>query len=567
MGIFSDRCEKCGNKVKKQARFCNICGTGAPGGWRKCHHCGKWVGVESEFCHSCKSALFPKERDLVQNGVIRREPGVFLQRINMESVKRLLDNELIIEQGTNAIFMEDGKVIKVLEPGVHKIQEGFLARIFTGETAKTFFMVDSGDVALPFNMLGLYTKEEMKLNFYTETIFRFNSENAIGLIENVLKDKRQLSHDEPSDEPKPGSSEVRYDTLWKCMEYEVGNAARSMCLETSIDNLVKDPDIRLDFENKLASTMTRAADRYGLSLVRCASVSFFGKAYDELRDRNGEIETATRRALLEKRARSVVADDKLDSFRSEKELEIQLDQLAYEYDVGKEQMDAEFKIILVQLQHELDLKEQKQDQELKKDASTFRRDEMSEELDHELALDEKIGDFKRAEDSKDFERTRTRDMATHEDKLKKAADGLALRSERSERDALAEQRKLEVRAGKAMDELATVLSPEEFSQYKSAVAIGNELEIKKLMANMTPEQMLAMQAAGNPELASAVANIAKSKADAQGDKVRAELANEKVDLMGENADRMERILDKSLEANAKVLEAKTGDKQTFINQT
>jgi len=570
MGIFSDICEQCGNKVPKQARFCNKCGTGAPGGWTKCHHCHKWVGVESEFCHNCKAVLFPKDRELVQNGTIRREPGVFLQRIDIASVKRLLDKELIIEHGTKAIFMENGRINQVLEPGVHKIQEGFLKRLFSGETAKTFFIVDSGDVALPFNMLGLHTREDMKLNFYTESIFQFNPNNAMGLIENVLKDKRQITHDEPVDGPEPGSSEVRYDTLWKCLEFEVGHAARSMCLETSIDDLVKNPDIRIAFENKLASTMDRAADRYGLSLVRCTAVSFFGKDYEELRERSGEIEADARRAVLEKRARSVVADDKLNSFQSEKELQIHLDQLAFEYDVSKEQMDAEFKIILIDLQHELDLKQQKQDQELTKDADTFRREEETTELDHEMGQDSKKRDFTRSENQKNFEQSRSQKMATHNDRLKKAEGGLNLRAMRAEQNTTIEQQKLDVRSGKSLQELSSILTPEEFAQYKAAVELGNEVEIKKLMASMTPEQMLAMQASGNAELAKSVAEIAKTKAEAQGDKVRAELADEKVALMEKNAERMERMHDKALDANAKTASAAAEgnkEKQTFINQS
>jgi len=68
MGLFSDTCEalidvatkralqgdalvrarqnpdapRCGNRVPKAARFCNRCGSSAPGGWWRCPHCRKW---------------------------------------------------------------------------------------------------------------------------------------------------------------------------------------------------------------------------------------------------------------------------------------------------------------------------------------------------------------------------------------------------------------------------------------------------------------------------------------------------------------------------------------------
>lgn len=441
MGIFSDICEQCGNRVPKQARFCNKCGSAAPNGWTKCPYCNKWVGVESEFCHSCKAILFPKDRELVYNGTIRRQSGIFLQRVDIASVKRLLGKELLIEHGTKAIFMEDGKVMEILEPGVYKIEEGFFENLFSGKKAKTFFIVDSGDVVLPFNILGLHSKEGMKLNFYTESIFRFSPENATGLIENVLKGRRYITHNEPSEDVNSSSREVGYNTIWKCMELEVADAARSMCLETSVDDLIKDPDIRIAFENRLADNVERAAERYGLQFVRCAAVSFFGKDYDELRKRSSEIEADARRAVLEKRARRIVSDDRVDAFKSEKELQAQLDQLAFEYDISKEKMHTEFKTILLDLRHELDLKRQKKAQEIKKNADLFRRYEESLELEHKINQTRKKWEFARSEGQKNFEQIRFQTMAAHEDKIKKAENGLKLRARRAEQNTDHETKK------------------------------------------------------------------------------------------------------------------------------
>ncbi len=567
MGIFADKCEKCGNRVPKQARFCNKCGTGAPGGWTRCHNCNSWVGVEAEFCHSCRAALYPEERDLVVNGSIRRVAGVFLQRVDLPAIKRRLDGKLIIEEGTKAIVMENGKITDVLKPGAYNVDGNLLKRVFSEPAYKSFFLVDAGDVALPFNVLGLRSKEDMKLNFYTEAIFRFNPEKALALIENVLKDKRQIVHTESDQEKNAESNEVRYDNLWKCLEHEVTEAVRSMCLEASIDDLVKSAHVREAFENRLALTMSRAAERYGMVLVRCAAVTFFGKTYEELCEKAGNIEADARKAVLEKRARRIVSDDKLDTVKTEKDLQAQLDQLAYEYDLNKEQLDVEFKKILADLNHELEQKKQKQAQELKRDADDFRRENENIELDHNMGKEAKLNDFDRAEKDKDFAQMRSQDMATHEDKIKKAEMGLDLRAQRSALDAEEEKTKIANRTGQSVEALASVLSPEEFKQYQEAIKTGNDMKLKEMMANMAPEQMLAIQAGDNAELAKSVADIAKANAEANASKIKADMVNEKVELMEKNADRLEQVLDKSLDANARSAAAGSGNKNTSTNQS
>ncbi|MDD4025830.1 MAG: SPFH domain-containing protein, partial [Kiritimatiellae bacterium] len=329
MGIFSDRCEalidpqtgkalggealerakqdpkwpRCGNHVRKAARFCNKCGSPAPGGWWKCPSCKKWVGNEAQYCSHCNTPLFPEDRSVMAGGVWRKEAGLFAQRFEIGDVKRLLQDDLLVQEGTAAVIMDGGHVHGILESGRHN-PDSLARRInwFGDPPPRSAVMVDAGDVALPLRVEGLRTAEHHPIEFYGEVILRFgNDKNAArAFLENALKDARHLT----------------YGSISETLQGVVRAAVDELCVTSTLDDLVRDPGRRL----RLQETMTRAigedVGRFGLEIVRVSSAEFTGDEYEDYAEKLGEVDIKRRgleyaaavRSLLNKEAMAQIKD-------------------------------------------------------------------------------------------------------------------------------------------------------------------------------------------------------------------------------------------------------------------
>jgi len=438
MNIFSNECEKCGAQVKKRARFCSSCGQPGPKAWVKCAACNKWIGAESEFCPHCKKAQHVGERNLVSNNQITREAGVFIQRIDVDDIRTHVKDFLIIEHGTCVVFMENGKIKNLLEQGKHSINDGFLKSIFTIGTKsfKSFFVIESGDIALPFEGVGLHSQEDMKLDLYTEAVFRFDKENGANLIANLLKDRRQL----------------KYDELGELLNVEVLDSIKSLTNVTSIDTLIKDSNVRLAFENKLSDKLREILKSIGIKLHRIASIDFFGEDYDKLRDIAGDIELKARETALNQRLKELMVSEQMNYIKSEFDLKMYEEQLIHEYNVNKEILSYERQEIINGLKEKLLLKQ-----------NEFNRSENMKGHGHNLELNAQSVDTELNEAKKILEeQSNSYDISSLISPfgLKNSISHEAFKSELiSSESGIPEQQ-----TSKPIDDDATVATPENITQ-------------------------------------------------------------------------------------------------------
>jgi hypothetical protein len=166
---------RCGNTVKKAARFCSKCGSGAPGGWWQCPACGKWVGNESNFCWNCNQPMNPERRPGMSGGVWQRSAAVFAEKFDAGDIKRLLkENGLIVEAGTAAILMDGGRFKDVLQPGRYNL-DGLARKInnWGDPPPRTVVLVENGDLVLPLRIDNLRSADGFPVEFYTEVAFHF----------------------------------------------------------------------------------------------------------------------------------------------------------------------------------------------------------------------------------------------------------------------------------------------------------------------------------------------------------------------------------------------------------
>ena len=350
MGIFSNRCEalvnpvtgkalygaaleeaekdpnwpRCGHSVKKTAQTCSKCGAPAPGGWWRCPACGKWVGNDSKFCPYCNAPLYPDERSAIAGGIWQKTPEIFAQRFEVESISKVTDKGLQVQEGTSAILLDAGAVKDVLDAGRYNLES--LARKinwFNNPPPRSVVLLDSGEVALPIAFDNVMTKAYETVKFYGEVIVRFvgGKEAAANFVSNVLKDKRSLTFSDIVD---------RLDPLFRL-------AVQDVCSQYTLDELAFDAERRV----KLRDTITRALEddlrATGLDVVRVSAGEFTNpehekklrelaeqekqKQLDELEQRRDidEHEREKRRKELE----LLNASDSLEIRRQQAEFEVE----------------------------------------------------------------------------------------------------------------------------------------------------------------------------------------------------------------------------------------------------
>ncbi len=546
MGLFSDKCPNCGNSVSKKARFCSKCGHGAPDGWFKCPQCGNWVGNDSAFCPHCNHPLFPEERIDLAGGVWARKPGEFARRFELDDVRFIKENGLMVQEGTVAVLLDGGKEVKELGPGRHS-PLGTLRSInwFGNPPPRAAVMVDAGECVFRVDFTGtdagvgsvasapLRSAEELEVGCVAEITLRFVPGRADRFIANVMKEKRSI-----------GTADVRALIYSQAL-----SAVRDLCTQSTIEDLVKDPERRARFEDAITRALRDAAKEWGIEIVRAGAVEFYGRAYEEVRAKYGELEKSRRifefrRAEIE--AFAAAADDeaaagKRDAKRDQETKEY-LEQLAQEKQLSEIERKQELEIAVRVANGEVSATDAKlaAARELEEHAKNM------EALAHKLELDLTLRDYNREQLVKDAENNARvaavgRDERLKDEKLATAVTGekveqaklddeieririarelweqdkyLDLRKKKGEVKNAELRERADILAGKSELELAALAIDDPAARQAFLEQGLARLRMDQESA-MSPEQLLAKHAATSPEAALALARMAEAKAKEQ----------------------------------------------------
>lgn len=554
MGIFSDKCQalidpssgraltgerlesarresrapRCGNRVRKAARFCNTCGSPAPGGWWRCPQCRKWIGNDSKFCPHCNSPLYPEARADMAGGVWSKAPGMFAQRFEIGDVKRLLKKDLQVQAGTVALLLDGGKYKGMIEAGSYD-PDALLRKLnyFGDPPPRSVVLVDAGDVALPLHIDNLRSSEGYPLEFYGEIILRFRQDNkaALAFIENRFKDARELSFSDLAD---PLASELRH-------------AVDALCVRSTVDDLVRDPERRLRLQDEMTNTLQVILERSGIDLIHVSSAEFTGEKYEELAEKMGDVEAKRREIEYDQRMAEMLSKDQMTRFKSEHDLLEYQEALAHEHGISQDRRQRE----RAQLQRGW----QKQD-ELDDLAHAIRleREKTVGEIDVRVKWDgyERDKQVKDAETAKDV-----RSIAFDQEKTE-TEWAMDLRRQKNAMKAEARERDAKRRAGMSVKQL--LMDVEDPDQRRDLL----EMFRIKLQAGQTPEQVLAQAAASSPAAADALARMKEGEQE----RYRT-LLEEMKTLYRDTADRQDKNLKTMLEPAKAAAERKDGS-QTIV---
>lgn len=322
------KARRCGARVKVRAKFCRSCGSPAPGGWWRCGACGKWIGNESETCSHCGHTQNAASRVNLDNGVWSKGDDVFAQRFELNDIEALLKNGLVIQEGQCAILLANGRIAEVLPPGRYPAAELVdMEHYFHSGDRKALVMVELAEIAFPVLCTGLRSKEDMDLDLTCSVLLRFNPECAEEFLANVMGSHVYVSGDDIN-------AVLGYDDLARnLLLSEVEIAAKDVCNEHAVDDLFKDPQLRIELEDRIADQLKRNLDAAGLKFMRLSEVEFHGTMFERLRDLAGDVERKRRELEFQLRADQITQDSAKREALGEIEVEDYLDQLAHEKDI------------------------------------------------------------------------------------------------------------------------------------------------------------------------------------------------------------------------------------------
>ena len=330
---------RCGNRVSKRARFCNACGKPAPGGWWKCPGCGKWIGNDSRFCPHCDQPLYPDDRAAMAGGVWRKEAGHFAQRFEIGDIKRMLSHDLLVQEGTCAVLIDAGRVYGILESGRHN-PDSLARKInwFGDPPPRSVVLVDIGEIVVPLHIEGLRTSEHFPVEFYGEVMLRFKGgeDAAKSFIVNILGENRSCSFKELSE------NFVR----------AVRIAVDEMCVASTLDDLVRDPERRIRLQERMSTRLAADFDASGLELVRVSSAEFTGEEYEEYAEKLGSVDVERREVEYRAALRRLADNEAMAKYKDADALRQYKEIVDHEYRISAQTRDREFMLLKREWEHD-----------------------------------------------------------------------------------------------------------------------------------------------------------------------------------------------------------------------
>jgi len=459
---------RCGNRVSKRARFCNACGKPAPGGWWKCPSCGKWVGNDSRFCPHCNQPLYPDDRAAMAGGVWRKEPEHFAQRFELGDIKRMLRQDLMVQEGTVAVVMDGGKIHGIIEAGRHN-PDSLARKInwFGNPPPRSVVLVDVGEIVVPLHVEGLRTSEHFPIEFYGEVMLRFkgDAEAARAFIVNLLGENRSCTFKE----------------LSANFERAVRIAVDEMCVASTLDDLVRDPERRIRLHERMTARLKEDLDACGLEVVRVSSAEFTGEEYETYAAKLGDVDQKRRDYEYQDAIRRLADREAMEQYRDMDALRNYKETIDHEYRVSHATRDREFALLKRSWEHDdivyrrlLELEEQQHKHELE-----------DRQVDHDISVDERIGAHERDKKIKDTQADVTvQDIHTTQD-IKDAEGWLDIKERKNRIRQQDKAADADRRHGMT---LAEMLMDAEDPDVRKALIDAMRLERN---VRMTPEQLLA----------------------------------------------------------------------------
>ena len=454
-----------------------------------------------------------------------RDANTFARRVVHENKKSLLSSGFIVEQGTKALFFENGVLKEIV--GAGKIElGGWLERVMLLDFSRNVEIVvcDAGDVHFEYIYGSNGAEGVFSSPIRTEDSVMVQVGMAISLqIESpelfmlhVFKGKEELGLLELKNryQKEIRDSLVEVVSRHKVEELNPGRGFKNSCLDA--------------MEKHLETSLQRE----GFRLIQICSLSFYNPQIEALQNQKADIKILYDRQNLEIQAQKIELEGKdilLGHLRKETEQKIEKDKIGEQY--AQATQDRELARI-----------QKKQDGEFEEKKKSIVQNAELKKLDYEL-----IGLQQREEEKQ-------RDRDSLEQKLSHVKNDLEIKkiqiemtkldmeiAELNEERAHKHKQKRWAIERENREEMLRMEREDEILRQNARLAqeiqggqarVGNELQITqaqtfseleklKLHKEMTPEQLMSLASFSSPAAAQSMGEKFKSQAEALEERNRA----------------------------------------------
>ncbi len=339
--MFDQTCTNCGGTFSRKANFCPHCGTAAVRGSVDCRYCGKEMSAAARFCPHCGKSSEGSERPAVVSNTWTRDPEDFATRLEVDDLEGILQRDLIIEPGTRAIILVDGRNLAgTVGPGRYTLKT-FGDRLSLPSLRRRVIalLVDTGEVDLALMVNDVYTSDPIKLSL--ECRLAVEVADPMAFFTNLLKGGRSYTlnqlrsylYDEIQDAAQECVGQRSAADLHTNLAHKQEFATH---IEAHLDETLRQTGLRfsrvrtMDFRHTRWDELTQEEEEFFLQLTRDeANLSHRKRLFDvfdqtelqAIAEETKKIGHFEQRAQLRERMRRAVLSDKFAELTSEQEME------------------------------------------------------------------------------------------------------------------------------------------------------------------------------------------------------------------------------------------------------
>lgn len=246
-------CPSCKKPVAKGANFCASCGLGSATGTRKCADtsCGARSPGDARYCGTCGRPFADAEKPALRGETVwARTKDDLMARVEVRDCEGWFRRGLVVEYGTEALFLLDGRFACVLEPGRHDLggmlKRGIDLRVRYEATAVVY---DSSEFSLAFSEIKALTRENVEI--LADCEIRLRIEDAGKLFTTVAK----------------GADRLPRVALQQFLEPEVANGLGEAVRPHGVQSFRESFAMKRDFEQALMNHLRRTLEHTGLGIA------------------------------------------------------------------------------------------------------------------------------------------------------------------------------------------------------------------------------------------------------------------------------------------------------------
>lgn len=254
------KCPDCGQPLGTAQNFCPRCGAGAATGTRRCTdvNCGAFSPGDAKYCVACGRPLGESEKPALRGETgWARDSADLMARIEVRDLEGTLRKGVVIEHGTEALFLADGRLTGPLEPGRHDL--GGLLKRFKNLQLRyegTAIVYDTAQFSLQFRDVKALTKENVEVLVDCE--LRLHVRDASALFTNLMK----------------GATQFRRAALQEFLAPEVANGLAEAIRPHGVQEFRESFALKADFDRTLASHLATTLAHSGLVLAYLRTLNY-----------------------------------------------------------------------------------------------------------------------------------------------------------------------------------------------------------------------------------------------------------------------------------------------------